>query len=296
LIVGALVGAWLDEWIEGRGLSPFWQDVLGRPTAPPGVVAFIVVSAVGLLASWELARILRDNGIRASTAITCLASQVGLVVAVIVPSSESPQTAVAVASTAAGVVLVSALLFHTRNERIEGIVAAAGGSLLAFVYLGLMWGFILALRREASVWFLVWVLLVTKSCDIGAYFTGRSFGRHKLIPWLSPGKTWEGLGGGMLVSAACGAGGLWLVVRLDGGYGSAPRTVLVAGLLVGGLLGLVGQAGDLVASMFKRDAGRKDASGVLPGFGGMLDVLDSLILAFPVAYWLHHLFAGAVLG
>jgi phosphatidate cytidylyltransferase len=194
---------------------------------------------------------------------------------------------VAVVSSVAVVVLLASLGFNSRNKTVEGVVAAAGGTLLSFVYLGLMFGFILAIRREHSVWVLFWVILVAKACDIGAYFTGRAIGRHKLIHWLSPGKTWEGLAGGVALAAAVGVGGLW-ALRACGVEGPAPWT----GALAGVLFGLTGQLGDLIESLFKRDAGVKDSSAVLPGFGGVLDVLDSPLLVAPVAYWwLHSLHA-----
>jgi len=161
-------------------------------------------------------------------------------------------------------------------------VGAAGGTLLAYVYLGLMLGFIVAIRREHSGWLLLWVLVATKSCDIGAYFAGRAFGRHKLIVWLSPGKTWEGLAGGVAVSSLVGGLGVYALRAID------PETLIgpAFGALAGCVFGLVGQMGDLIASLFKRDAGIKDAGAVLPGFGGVLDVLDSPLLVLPVAYWL----------
>jgi len=187
---------------------------------------------------------------------------------------------VAVVSTAASVVLVSALLFYARNRTFEGSVALAGGTLLSFVYLGLMFGFFLAIRREHSAWSLLWIFAVTKACDIGAYFTGKSIGRHKLIPWLSPGKTWEGLAGGVVLAVLAAAGGAALLRRFDGA-GPTASAACVAGVM----FALFGQAGDLMESLFKRDAGKKDASAVLPGFGGILDVMDSPLLVAPVAYW-----------
>ena len=156
--------------------------------------------------------------------------------------------------------------------------------MFAFVYLGLMFGFLLALRREHSAWVVAGVLLITKSCDIGAYFTGRSIGRHKLIPWLSPGKTWEGLFGGIVTAGLVAVGALWLYRRSFGVTGIGAMQWPYAAL-VGGLFALSGQAGDLLESVFKRDAGVKDSGQSLPGFGGVLDVLDSILLTAPVAFW-----------
>jgi len=174
------------------------------------------------------------------------------------------------------------MVFYSRKQSVEGVVAATGGTLMAFVYLGLMFGFLLAIRRHHSVWTVLWVLLVTKSCDIGAYFTGRAIGRHKLIAWLSPGKTWEGLMGGLVLAAGVGALGAWLLQSR--GITDGPSVGL--GAFAGVLFGCVGQAGDLMASMLKRDVGVKDSGSSLPGMGGLIDVLDSPLLVFPAAYWI----------
>lgn len=281
LILVILLTAWLDQRLQGvplpDAIARLWP---GPGTFPPGVVIFVVVVAASVLASRELTRIMRDNGIKTSKRITTTAALVGLVVSCLVPSEIEGERAVAVVSTAAVAVLLLALAYYSRHKSFEGIVAAAGGTLLAFVYLGLMFGFLLAVRREHSAWVVIWVLLVTKSCDIGAYFTGRAIGRHKLIVWLSPGKTWEGLAGGMVLAAVVAALG---AMALERGGETMPGPLMVA--LGGAVLGVVGQMGDLIASLFKRDAGIKDSSSILPGFGGVLDVLDSMLLAFPVAYW-----------
>jgi phosphatidate cytidylyltransferase len=154
--------------------------------------------------------------------------------------------------------------------------------LFAFVYLGLLFGFLMAIRRHHEVWIILWVLLVTKSCDTGAYFTGRAIGRHKLIPWLSPGKTWEGLFGGIVLASLMGALGAWILGRT--GVSGSPSPLV--GVAAGVVFSLIGHAGDLMASVLKRDTGVKDSGSALPGMGGIIDVLDSPLLVFPAAYWL----------
>jgi phosphatidate cytidylyltransferase len=168
------------------------------------------------------------------------------------------------------------------------VVAAAGAVVFAMVYLGLMTGFLLALRRGHSAWWIVGVLLLTKASDTGAYFTGRAIGRHKLIPWLSPGKTWEGLAGGILLAMVAGA----LLAAASDRFLSEPDRVPVwLGVLCGAVFALVGQFGDLTVSLFKRGAGLKDSSQLLPGLGGVLDVLDSPLMVAPVAFWILEAFA-----
>lgn len=298
LIAVLVAGLWLDGWLD-RFPTPAWMPkfVAPRETLPPGFIVFVVSFVLCILAARELAAILRAKGITASTRLMCAAAGLGLVVSCMVPSEQPGQVAVAIVGISSVAVLVAALAFFSRNKTTQGVVAATGGVLLAYVYLGLALGFVPAIRREHSAWVLFWVLGVTKSSDIGAYFTGKSIGKHKLIVWLSPGKTWEGLFGGVVFAAATGALGVWgLNATAEWGLSKAGEPVHVlpaAGAVCGALFALVGQTGDLLASLLKRDAGKKDSSTILPGFGGMLDVIDSPLLVAPVAYWLLRLVTGA---
>jgi phosphatidate cytidylyltransferase len=282
-----------DEWIGGARLGQglalpswlYWADRSGCRVWSPGAVILPVTVAIALLAAREMATILMGKGIAASKRIMSLAAVAGLLV-----SSQAPNAfdsgfkvtdAVLLVSTAAVIVLSLAMVFYARNRSVEGVVAATGGALLAFVYLGLMFGSMLAIRRENSGWVLLWVLLVTKSCDIGAWFTGRAIGKHKLIPWLSPGKTWEGLAGGLVFASIVSLVGIWILRQCL----NLKPPPLIPAILAGIVFGAVGQAGDLVESVFKRDAGKKDSGQSVPGMGGVLDVLDSVLLVSPLAYW-----------
>ena len=189
--------------------------------------------------------------------------------------------------------LVAAVVKHSRHRRVDGAMANAGGTLLAIVYLGVLPGFFLPICMTHSAWMVLAVVAIVKGADIGAYATGRLVGRHKLIPWLSPGKTVEGFIGGLLLAGLVGAViGSWLQASRGGVNGDPSRwggvsatLAVFVGAGAGILLGAVGQLGDLLESLLKRDAGVKD-SGAVPGFGGVLDILDSPLLAAPVAYWL----------
>jgi phosphatidate cytidylyltransferase len=290
VLIAVVVGAlWLDEVLDRTPTPRFLASLFGgRDTCPPGVAVFLLAVVVSPFAAFELARILRANGIGASTPLIWLASLFGLLVSCLVPTEMPTPRAVMIVATAATIVMMLALFNASRGKTVEGVVASCGGALLAFVYLGLMFGFFLAMRREHAAWVVLWVILVTKSSDIGAYFTGRAIGRHKLIPWLSPGKTWEGSVGGVALATALGAATAGLVPMPDGLPALAPWQ----GAIIGATLAVVGQIGDLVASLLKRDAGIKDSSSALPGFGGVLDVIDSPLLAAPAAYWLLIAFAG----
>lgn len=125
-------------------------------------------------------------------------------------------------------------------------------------------------------------IFVPKCCDIGAYFTGRLIGRHRMTPVLSPKKTWEGAAGGLVFAclAAIGIDRLGPAVGLASVIGACLSCEVAFGLLVG----VAGMLGDLAESLLKRDCHKKDASEVVPGFGGVLDVVDAVLFAAPVVY------------
>lgn len=293
LLLGVM---WADEALTEFTL-PAWLKWLALPDgrAAPG----LVLMAVGLLicarAGLELARIYHAAGLIASKRVVVFAAITGVLVgglSIGLPARSAaaglhwggPVGGGASLATGAVLVVVVALLVHTRHRTIKGATAAVGAALTAFAYAGITLGFIMAIRTEFSAWVVLGVLMTAKSCDIGAYFTGTAIGRHKLIPWVSPGKTWEGLVGGVIASGLVGAG-LTALGRHWGGLESVPNLTPIGGFLGGALLGLAAQLGDLSASVLKRDAGMKDSGRILPGFGGVIDVVDSLVLAGPVAYW-----------
>jgi phosphatidate cytidylyltransferase len=139
----------------------------------------------------------------------------------------------------------------------------------------------IALRRTGPVELLALLILVW-AADIGAYFTGRAFGRHKLAPLVSPGKTWEGVLGGLLAAGLAAAVACrWLP--------AAPMPFILICMAVS----LISVLGDLSESLFKRQAGLKDSGTLFPGHGGVLDRVDSLTAAAP-AFWLGLYLLGAV--
>ncbi|MBX3408994.1 MAG: phosphatidate cytidylyltransferase [Phycisphaeraceae bacterium] len=286
MILLVLAGLAADDHLA-RTPFPAWSGLSGN--WPAGVLVFIILVVIASLAARELTAILADKGIPASKRINTFGAILALTLCWAAPDTLSALDTLAAVSLSAITVLFLAMVFHARHKTVQGVVAAAGGALLSFVYLGLLLGFLLLIRREHSAWVLLWVVMVTKACDIGAYFAGRALGRHKLIPWLSPGKTWEGLVGGVLLSIVVAWAGLWLLSAASGGR----PPVWWAAILPGVALALVGQAGDLFESILKRDAGIKDSGRSIPGFGGVLDVIDSPLLAAPVAFlWLRFFAAG----
>jgi phosphatidate cytidylyltransferase len=118
---------------------------------------------------------------------------------------------------------------------------------------------------------MLFLLLLVVAADIGAYFAGRAFGKHKLAPRVSPGKTWEGVGGGLLAAALMAALGVW--------WFSMDTVPFMALCIVVAIASVVG---DLTESLFKRHAGLKDSGSLLPGHGGVLDRVDSVTAAAPI--------------
>lgn len=170
-------------------------------------------------------------------------------------------------------------------------LARLGVAAFALVYLGVLPSFWIWLRRwpdgqEGASWglaALVSMVLIVKMADTGAFVIGKNWGRHKLTPILSPGKTWEGAIGGVATAALTSwAFFTWGAEALVGSHYAAPA--LGGSLLYGVLLALAGILGDLAESLLKRDAGRKDSSTWLIGLGGVLDIVDALLLAGPVAW------------
>lgn len=133
-----------------------------------------------------------------------------------------------------------------------------------------------ALAIEPGAAWVYLVFAVTWASDTGAYFAGRALGRHHMAPQLSPKKTWEGFAGGLLASVGAGIG----MVPLLG----LPVSLL-AGALLGLLGGIFGTLGDLAESLLKRQAGVKDSGALIPGHGGLLDRIDSMLFTGPVLYY-----------
>jgi phosphatidate cytidylyltransferase len=185
--------------------------------------------------------------------------------------------------TFAAVVLASFLLeMATFREPGHSVVRIAL-AVWSVAYLGLLPSFLAQLRwwpadeGRLGVAALALTIFVAKFCDVGAYFTGRLLGRHRMAPVLSPKKTWEGLAGGLALSVLTA----WAINHYLPGLPLSDLSAVGFGLTVG----VAGVLGDLAESMIKRDCRQKDASHALPGFGGVLDVFDSILFAAPVAYW-----------
>ena len=165
----------------------------------------------------------------------------------------------------------------------DGVIIHCGVNLFAIIYLGLLSSFVLGVRIDFGLWPLLMFIFTVKSSDIGAYTAGKLLGKHKFSPTISPGKTWEGMAGAAILAAvvgsifakSCGIMPIWL------------------GAVFGVIFAFLGQLGDLAESMIKRDAQQKDSANSLPGFGGILDVIDSPLATAPFAYLFFMFATGA---
>jgi phosphatidate cytidylyltransferase len=169
----------------------------------------------------------------------------------------------------------------------ENMIASVGATVLGVMYVALLGGHLVAVRmgfeQQRAAHLLSFFFLVIMGSDTGAYYSGRAFGRHKLAPSISPGKTWEGAIGGMIAS---------LLMAVVAHYWFFPELPLKYALPLAALMNILGVLGDLTESALKRGAGAKDAAQILPGHGGLLDRLDSLLFNAPVLYYFGRLYFG----
>ena len=171
-------------------------------------------------------------------------------------------------------VLLALILYQYISNGTSGVLANCGASYFSILYLGLLSSFCVSMRLEFGLRPLLMFVFVVKSADIGAYAIGSLFGKHKFSPKISPSKSWEGMGGA--VAAA--------VIVAIGFALSCDIMVWWSAVIFGVCFAFIGQIGDLVESMMKRDAEQKDSANNVPGFGGILDIIDSPLVAAPFAY------------
>lgn len=257
----------LDGWYDGSATASIADD---RPVQ--GTLLTVLVAVVLALAVVEFSRLAAAKGLT----VLVLPSAAGVVL--VSTAWYWPQVFPVAEHTCAMLVLAlllpAAILAHYRRQGIDGVLANCGASCLAVVYLGVLGAFLLAIRIEIGLWEALMLMFVVKCSDIGAYTFGKLFGKHKFSPRVSPGKTWEGLAGAMAAATA-----------VSFAFAAAFGTMAAwQALIFGVAFAVIGQMGDLVESMMKRDAQQKDSSNRVPGFGGILDVIDSPLVAAPFGY------------
>lgn len=299
LIAGSLMAAGIGAILVG---DAYLKDyVLPFPFYP---FLFCFTLAAGYLATRELVSIIPEPNrpLRWACAVGVLLMLGShFVLAALSPSARDwsseldPQQWKLPAYVSGGFILFAFLVEMWRYRATGHSVTKVAHSLFVFAYLGVLPSFFLKLRwlvfndrttpggtlPDCTGLMLALTIFVPKCCDIAAYFIGRFFGRVQAAPLLSPKKTWAGFIGGF-GGAAAAAVILMFIGRAQG------KEVFAFGwveaILFGVTLGFVGILGDLAESLIKRDGNAKDASQAVPGFGGLLDVFDSVLFAGPVAY------------
>jgi phosphatidate cytidylyltransferase len=290
LLVAALAGlGWLDSWLyrltgaESGGIR--------------GIALFPLLLLIVVTASREMIELAAASGGRPAPWVVYCGNLLVASSCWIVPIGrrvgwgpwETPGGFAADAAAGARATLIALaagviLAFSAEMARFKnpgGATANLAAAILGLVYVGLLLSFVVGLLVVWGIGALVSLLIVVKLGDVGAYTVGRLVGRHKMAPRLSPGKTVEGAIGAMVFAWI----GAWIAFRCFGfrggaaGLGPPFHWLLFASLVAG-----AGMVGDLAESLLKRDVAQKDSSRWLPGFGGVLDIMDSILFAAPVAY------------
>ncbi|UCF43605.1 MAG: phosphatidate cytidylyltransferase [Planctomycetota bacterium] len=257
----------LDGWLDGSLTASAADD-----KGVDGTLFCIFIAALIIPAQFELAKLAAAKGLRIFVPVTTMAC------ILFATSWYWPQ----VLETTPGIYLLllsafslmALLLYQYVHYGTSGVLTNCGANYFSIIYLGLLSAFCLAIRIDFGPWVLLMFVFVVKSSDIGAYAIGMLFGKHKFSPNVSPGKTWEGMAGAAAVA---------MIVAICFGVGCDIMVWWLAGIF-GLCFAFVGQFGDLAESMIKRDAEQKDAASKVPGYGGILDIVDSPLLAGPLAY------------
>ncbi len=242
----------------------------------PFLMFVVLLTVIGL---WEATNMARENGVRLRLGISAVFSvllvlqQAGVLAGA--GASSLSYSHILVVFT---VLLMTVELFKNQENPTSNILYSLGMT----VFLSLGFSSLYQLRETTDIWgtteagfpLVLSVFAAIWACDSGAYFVGKTIGRNKVFPRVSPNKTWEGSIGGVVLGALAFWGiSTWLFVE--------PPVVMALGL--GALVSVVGQVGDFAESLIKRDTGVKDSSNIIPGHGGVLDRFDSALFAMPIA-------------
>ncbi len=267
----------------------------------PLYVLAIVAGAVAVLAIAEFLKLVTAYGIQPLGLATFAFVALFFVFVILASANRTP-----LAETAAmlyGIAMAAALapfVFLTvamRRANLASGYPAAAASTFAFAYIAIPMALLVAIRQQpaGAIW-TIYTLLAVWAGDIFAYFVGKSMGRHRMSPEISPKKTWEGAVASIVASVVVGT--LWmqhapaissallrvgLIDQRDGMFG-LEQPQLWPIILLSGAVNIAAQLGDLVESLIKRGAGVKDSGTILPGHGGMLDRIDAMLFAVPVVW------------
>ena len=248
---------------------------------PETVWIFVGIAVLALAAGlFEFFSLTKKMELKADAGIAYIGSAVFVFAFAVDAPSRAPDFLILIAALFVIAVLISQT-FRFQADFTK-MLAGVGVTLLGVFYLAFLGGFLIAMRvgfeniPGLSTKLLLFFFIVIFASDAGAYFVGKAIGKRKLVPKISPGKTWEGLFGG--IAAAAGAAAICSATFF-------PELPYKFSLPLAGVMAVVGVLGDLAESAIKRGAGAKDAATILPGHGGLLDRLDSLLFNAPILYY-----------
>lgn len=253
---------------------------------PETVWIFVGVAVLALGAGlFEFFSLTKKMELKADAGVGYIGATLLTLAFVVDAPSRSPELLVLVIA----LIVIGLLISQTFRFQADftKLLAGAGVTLLGVFYLAFLGGFLIAMRvgfesmSGLSTKLLLFFFIVIFASDAGGYFVGKALGKHKLVPKISPGKTWEGLFGG--IAAAAGAAAICSATFF-------PELNYKASLPLAAVMAVFGVFGDLAESAIKRGAGAKDAAAILPGHGGLLDRLDSLLFNAPILYYFARLY------
>lgn len=267
----------------------------------PAYLLVIVSAAVAILAIAEFLKLVTHYGVEPLTNLTYAFVAVFFIFAIIAASGRTPllETTAVIYGTAFAAALAPFIFLTAamRRTNLNTGYPAAAASVFAFAYIAIPMALLVEIRRQpaGAIW-VIYTLLAVWAGDIFAYFVGKSIGRHRMSPEISPKKTWEGAIASILASVIIGA--VWfqhgpqitawllhagLIDRPSGMYGLEQPSLWPI-IVLSAVVNIAAQLGDLVESLIKRGAGVKDSGSILPGHGGMLDRIDAMLFAVPVVW------------
>ncbi len=301
-MIVAVVGlVWLDAWLAGGTYAPAASatalEVFANLALRSGLPLVAFVTVLAAATAFEMGRMCRISGLLPLTGWAMFTSAglaagpwLGMLLKeaeAVTPlpfNAEMPLTLFWLTGSFLG----AALLMLGRRTT-EKTVSNLATTMLIVLYSGLLGSFVIRVRcldpGPAGSVVMVYFMLCVKSADIGAYFVGKFFGKNKLAPWVSPAKTVEGFLGAMAVAFLIACSAFWVKDLFADGDSLFPGTFpqVIAFAVV---MAITGHLGDLLASSYKRDVGLKDSADLVPSFGGIMDIVDSPLLAAPFAWGL----------
>ena len=263
----------------------------------------LVAGAVALLAIAEFLKLVTPYGVQPLTLTTYVFVALFFVFVIVASTNRTPlveTTAMVYGTTLAAALapfIFLTVAMRMRRANLTSGYPAAAAAVFAFAYVAIPMALLVGIRQQpaGAIW-TIYTLLAVWAGDIFAYFVGKSLGRHRMSPHVSPKKTWEGAAASIVASVIVGT--LWiqhapgissallragLIERPDGMWG-LEQPPLWPIILLSAVVNIAAQLGDLVESLIKRGAGVKDSGTILPGHGGMLDRIDAMLFAVPVVW------------